>query len=374
MNKHLISAALLACALGACDGAITSSPNDDISVDPATAVSDVRFGRGRFNRDAGTAPTADGGWVTPTADAGTPTPTPVDAGTPTPTPVDAGSPTTTRDAGTTPTPTPTPDAGSPSSCVGAGCTCVRATEMWSDGFETGDYSNWTGRGYGDPWGDSCQNNAITTVHPHTGRYAQRNEIVCASSDPGGVHRGYGGLQFSGDTVLPGHTNTGTGLSAPNGIVTTFYTWLEAGYAFGDGKWISLFTVNPTCGYTERVITLGLDNRDGIMRAAHYWPEGTQTIAPGAPAFPMGRWVRVTVYLNFANGQMHVWQDGQSVLHVNNITRTTQTMCQWHWGLYASADNTDVVMYEDDKIVWRMEQPWTDFTREPWLGESQAVCD
>jgi len=244
--------------------------------------------------------------------------------------------------------------------------------MWRDDFETGDYSSWTGRNYDANWGNSCQNNAITTVHPHSGRYAQRSEIVCSSSED--VHRGYGGLQWNGDTVRAEYTNTGVGMSAPNGIVTTFETWLEAGYAFGGGKWLSLFTINPTCGYTERVITLGLDNPDGILRAAHYWPEGTQTISRGAPAFPMGRWVRVTVYLNLANGQMHVWQDGQSVLHIDNIVRSTESLCQWHWGLYASGDNTDVVMYEDEKVVWRLDQPLTDFTREPWLGETQAVCD
>jgi hypothetical protein len=246
--------------------------------------------------------------------------------------------------------------------------------MWREDFESGDYARWTGRSYMSGWGDACQSNGLTTMHPHSGSSAQRSEIVCRSTSPDGVHRGYGGLQFSGDMVLRDYTNQGAGLDAPNGIVTTFHAWLEAGYPFTDGRWMSLFTVNPTCDYTERVITLGLDNADGILRPAHYWPEGSLTIEPSAVAMPRGRWVRITVYLNFHSGEMHVWQDGQSIEHVTGIVRRTRTMCQWHWGLYASGDNTDVVLYEDDKVIWKLEQPWTDFSREPWLGETQVVCN
>jgi hypothetical protein len=266
----------------------------------------------------------------------------------------------------------TVDSG-PIDCVGEGCTCVRATQLWHEDFETGDYSRWTGRSYQDSWGDGCQSTALSSEHPRSGGSAERSEIVCASTSPDGVHRGYGGLQFSGTTVLPEYTNTGTGLDAPNGIVTSFWVWLEAGYPFGDGRWMSLFTINPTCDYTQRVITLGLDQADGIMRAAHYWPEGTMTIEPDAPAMPRGQWVRVTVYLNLYSGDMHVWQNGQSVEHVSGIVRASRYMCQWHWGLYASGDNTNVVLYEDDKTVWRLDEAWTDWDREPWLGQTQAVC-
>ena len=175
-------------------------------------------------------------------------------------------------------------------------------------------------------------------------------------------------------MLPAHTNTGTGMDAPKGVVVTFHSWLEAGYDFGNGRWVSLFTINPTCGYTERVITLGIDQPDGILRPAHHWPEGTLSIEPGAPAMPRGQWVRITVYVNFHTGVMHVWQDGRSVEHVTGITRATKQMCQWHWGLYASGDNTDVELYEHDLSLSKLGQEWTDWSREPHLGETQAVCD
>ena len=357
--KHLLTSTAIAAALCAgCDGAVTS---DSLAGDGSgrlptlTAPTDVRFGAPPIVDDAGVDPTPP----PTTADAGV-APTP-------PAPADAGTPSTT------PEPDPAPEPP-PTSSVRAGCECVRADLMWSDGFESGDHSAWTGRGYGEPWGDHCQSTAITTEHPHSGRYAQRSEIVCPSSSPEGVHRGYGGLQWGGDTVLPAHTNMGTGMDAPNGVVVTFHSWLEAGYDFGNGRWVSLFTINPTCGYTERVITLGIDQPDGILRPAHHWPEGQLTIEPGAPAMPRGQWVRITAYVNFHTGVMHVWQDGRSVLHVTGITRATKQMCQWHWGLYASANNDDVVLYEDDLSVWKLGEAWTDWSREPYLGETQAVCD
>ncbi|MDQ3034787.1 MAG: hypothetical protein M3Y87_20420 [Myxococcota bacterium] len=371
--KHLFSCVVIFAALVGCDGTLSSiTPESQLAGDGdvtraaayRASLFKHRWPRWQQRRDAGaTTPTADAG--TPMVDSDAGTTTPDDAGTV----VAADAGTTARDAGTA----VAPDAGT-SACVGAGCTCVSAREMWRDDFETGDHSRWTSGSYQDSWGDSCQNTALSTVHPSGGRYCQRSEIVCASSSPEGVHRGYGGLQWSGDTVLPSYTNTGTGMDAPNGIVTTFHTWLEPGYSFGDGRWVSLFTINPTCGYTERVITLGLDQRDGILRSAHHWPEGTMTIEPGAPPMPLGRWVRITVYVNFYSGDMHVWQDGRSIEHVAGIARATRTMCQWHWGLYASGDNTDIAMYEDDMVVWKLGERWTDWSREPWLGETQAVCE
>ncbi len=251
--------------------------------------------------------------------------------------------------------------------------CVRATELWREDFESGDHRRWTSSSYGESWGDACQSTAITRDGAHGGSGAQRSEIVCASRSPDGVHRGYGGLQWNGERVLPEYTNSGAGLDAPHGIVTTFWTRLDAGYPLGDGRWLSLFTISPACDYSERVITLGLDQPDGILRAAHYWPEGRMDIEPSATAMPLGRWTRISVYLNLHRGEMHVWQDGQSIEHVSGIVRGTRTMCQWHWGLYASADNTDLVLVEDDKIVWRLDEAWTDWSREPWMGAGVPAC-
>ena len=69
-----------------------------------------------------------------------------------------------------------------------------------------------------------------------------------------------------------------------------------------------------------------------------------------------------------DGILHVWQDGRSALHVTGVVRPLRTYCQWHWGLYASGDNDDLVLHEDDFTLHRLHEPWTDWAREPWLGE------
>ena len=58
-----------------------------------------------------------------------------------------------------------------------------------------------------------------------------------------------------------------------------------------------------------------------------------------------------------------------------FSRTRNTICQWHWGLYASGasgDNDSLVLYEDDNSIWKRGQPWTDFSVEPLFGKSVAV--
>ena len=77
-------------------------------------------------------------------------------------------------------------------------------------------------------------------------------------------------------------------------------------------------------------------------------------------------------MSYHDDVMHVWQDGQSISHVT-FDRPLDTICQWHWGLYASGDNDDIVLFEDDNSLWKLEEPWTDFTREPWLDGGVAVC-
>ena len=48
-------------------------------------------------------------------------------------------------------------------------------------------------------------------------------------------------------------------------------------------------------------------------------------------------------------------------------------CQWHWVAYASGDNDNLVLYEDDNSIWKLGERWTDLSVEPYLGKAVAVC-
>lgn len=290
-----------------------------------------------------------------------------------PAPEDGGAVAAEPDAG------PTPDSGAALADAGPGAAeppssstpCVRARRLWFEDFETGNYDRWTGRSYGDSWGNGCQSNRFDSTNARSGRRSHRSEIVCRSPDS--VHRGYGGIQFDGERVLSSYTNRGVGLEAPYGVVNTYWSWLDTPYSFGGGRWFSFWTVNSSCDYSERVITLGLEDATRRITPAHIWDTGGRvTWSPGAPSFPLRRWVRTTLYLNYARGELHAWQDGVSVFHAT-FRRPTNDMCQWHWGAYASGDNTDIVLYEDDISIWKLEQPLTDFTVEPWFEGTTTAC-
>jgi hypothetical protein len=239
------------------------------------------------------------------------------------------------------------------------------TLLWSTDFETGDYSAFTSNFY-DNDSSSCNTAQVGTDRWISPTHSSRSVISC-SKPPGLSHRGYGGVQFSGDTPLENYTNSGSGLDAPNGVVSTWWAWLDTPYDFGSGRWFSWYTVNGSCDYTEEVITLGLSDSTRQIRSEHI-PDsgGLITYAPNAPTFPLRAWTRFTVYLNYYQGVMRVWLNGAKVFDAT-FTRPSHLLCQWHWGNYASSDNYDITLYEDDMSVWKLTKPLKNTNREPLLG-------
>ena len=248
--------------------------------------------------------------------------------------------------------------------------CVRARLLFAEDFEAGTYQRWTSQQYDfDP--EPCNSAMIGTEQARSPTRSSKSIVRCMKN--GDSHRGYGGLQFNGDTPLGGYTNTGSGIDAPNGIVTTFWGWLEVPYTFGNGLWFSYFTVEGACDWSEPVITLALADPLNQVESVHIpLNGGTLNYAPNAPRWPLGQWVRTTVYVNYLAGEMRVWMDGAKVFDAS-FSRPTRTMCQFHWGLYASPNNSDITYYEDDITLHKLLEPLSDTRNEPWLGEQIPVC-
>ncbi len=337
---------LLGCnLLLACSGAVESGSGDE--TDQQAVASELRRWRWPRPRDAGVPQAGSGGSTSGSAGTG-------QAGM-----GQAGMGGTTGTGGT---------GGSGSAGTPSG-TCFAATRLWFDDFETGDYRRWTSQTYNTNWGNDCQSNALSTQTAHSPSHSQRSQITCAYTAEGNVQRGYGGLQFSGDSVVPAYTNKGVGIDAPNGVVTTMWTRLDSPTVFQNGKWLSLWTASGSCDWSDEVLTLGIEDSSGRLAAAHY--DGSRTFASNA-ALPRGQWVRITVYVNYYSGVMHVWQDGVSQEHVT-FHRDLHTICQWHWGLYASGNNDNIVLFEDDHSLWKLNQAWTDWNTEPYFDHGVSVC-
>lgn len=257
----------------------------------------------------------------------------------------------------------TPAAGAQVEARERSAPCVRAHRIWYEDFERGDYARWTSRTYNADWGPEsarCREVRFAGERVRSGARAHRSQVTCPSHTS--VHRGYGGVQLEGEQVLAEYTNRGVGADARHGMVNTFWVWLDVPYDFANGRWHSFWTVTTDCAYEEEVVTLGLEAPDRRLAPAHV--EATVR-TPGAPPFPLRAWVRITVYVNAHEGELHVWQDGVHVSR-SRFSRASRTLCHWHWGLYASGDNTAITLYEDDLSLWVLDEPWSAFAREPWL--------
>jgi hypothetical protein len=244
--------------------------------------------------------------------------------------------------------------------------CVSANSIWCEDFELGNYSRWTG-GYSAS--GVCRTSAFNASLFISPMNSQRSQVFCVN--PNDSHRGYGGLRFQGDAVLPSFTIPSSGgINAPNGVVVQFNIWLNVPYAFSPTKWLSLMTATHDCSNNwDQVVTLNLDDATRRLKPVHV---SSVTYAPGAPAVPLQQWARVTVYLNYSTGSMHVWQNGVKVVSAT-FTRPITTICQWHWGLYASGNNDDIVLHEDSIRILKLQQPLTNFTIEPWMLGIGAGC-
>lgn len=247
--------------------------------------------------------------------------------------------------------------------------CLPGTAIWCEDFQLSNYSRWTG-GY-EP-GSACESmNFATDLFvgpPGSGGKSHRSRVTCSTGDS---HRGYGGLRFQGNSMVPSFSTPSTGgISAPNGVVVTFWSRVEAPYTFDPNRWLSLMTITHDCSNNwASVLCLNLDDSSMRLKPVHV---SSVTYAPGAPAFPRNQWNRITVYVNYYTGSMHVWQNGTKVVSAT-FSRPGSTMCQWHWGLYASGPNNNVTLHEDNISIVRLDAPLTNFTAEPTFPGSLCVA-
>ena len=238
--------------------------------------------------------------------------------------------------------------------------CLQVQHIWCEDWEVGNYSRWTGS-YGAP--TSCEQTGFNGQKFVTPTHSHRSAVVCATSQS---HRGYAGLRFQGDNVVPSFsTPSSGGIDAPHGLIVSFWSWLKVPYTFSPTKWMSLMTVTHDCSNTwADVITLNLDDSTMKIKPVHV---NSVSYAPNAPSMPLEQWVRTTVYINFNTDVLHVWQNGQKVCSAT-FNSVGSKMCQWHWGLYASGNNTDIVLHEEDLRIVKLLEPLTNFTQEPVYDE------
>jgi hypothetical protein len=243
--------------------------------------------------------------------------------------------------------------------------------VWCEDWTPLNYDRWTSEYNNDE--NPCTLAGFTGETFNSPVSAMKSQIFCAGGI-NGVHRGYGGLRFQGEELLPSFTIPSSGgIDSVHGIVMQWRAYLSVPYLFNSQDhdlWLSMMTVTHDCSNAwHDVIVLNIDNESMRLRPSHV--DGVQ-YALGAPAFPRDQWVRVTVYVNLYTGQMHVWQDGIKIANAW-FTRPSGQTCQYHWGLYASGANWDITYYEDDLRIIKLTEPLLEFVGEPSFPGLASPC-
>lgn len=243
--------------------------------------------------------------------------------------------------------------------------CLLAAPLWCENFELSNYSRWSGT-YSAP--STCESTGFSTERARSATKSHKSQILCSTSVS---HRGYAGLRFQGDTKLPNFSTPSTGgINAPYGVVVTQWLWVDSPYTFDSTRWLSLLTVTDDCSNNwNTVVTLNIDDASMRLKPVHVT---SVSYATAAPAFTRAQWNRVTTYINYYTGSMHVWQNGAKVCSAT-FSRATPTMCQWHFGLYASGPNDNITMFEDDLSLVKLLEPMTNFTIEPRFPSLVSPC-
>ena len=233
------------------------------------------------------------------------------------------------------------------------CQDPQPIKYWRSGFEIGfpgewlDYDNgtWTQSGTPNPgtneaWtvvdGDSVPGGASE------GKNVYKGWILRAQSES---HRAYPCIHV--DFASP--------------LVNSWWVYLVTDYRnFPSGGWHHFATWGNNPDWDVHTMSvLG----SGKLEMAHV----SDLEIIGDNTMPLRRWVRFTVYLEYApagNNIIYCWMNGKPCMKATNIKPGGSNLQRAHWGMYASGNLPEGVQYNDDIQIWGLTGPWTDFTRVP----------
>ncbi|MDO8603907.1 MAG: polysaccharide lyase [bacterium] len=187
---------------------------------------------------------------------------------------------------------------------------------------------------------------FSTEQAKSGKYSHKGWIY-KTNNPSTVftnnnHRGYPTVQFN--------KTEGGAFKTP--VLIEFWVWLDMEIA--KGEWFSFATLDHTNSTEWDAVLVNLSDV-GTVQLMHVPSngKGTRTFQTTNIKFPMKKWVKLTICLNFdaEKGGAKVWQDDQLVSEANiSKGRGDGFFTQAHFGLYAPPSISKGVVYNDDLII------------------------
>jgi hypothetical protein len=158
------------------------------------------------------------------------------------------------------------------------------------------------------------------------------------------------------------------------LVNTFMVYMDADYGrmaptdwFHLGTWGNHDPVAKSGGWALH--TMGILGT-GRTEFAHTEPFSGEYIGPKPqPAFPLRKWVRITVYIHYqgTTGFVQAWQDGTPT-HRARVAKLGEfpgtRLRTAHWGMYANGATYQGVQYNDDIRICTLDAPLADLGKEP----------
>lgn len=238
--------------------------------------------------------------------------------------------------------------------------------VWESGFENGqgppewsayDNGSWSPDGSMPPGRTSAWTivDRSSGEPVHEGDHAYRGWIVGSANES---HRAYPGISAGPGQHLPAT------IAAP--FVNTFAVWLDLDWSrLAPTDWVHFGTWSNDPDWCVHTMSV----RDGRLEFAHAVPFSGEWIGPTPrPEFPLRRWVRLTVYVEYdgETGFVQAWQDGVAVLRADLAQCRGDRLYHAHWGMYANGAVADAVQYNDSFKIWTLDRKLTpeELTSEP----------
>jgi hypothetical protein len=233
------------------------------------------------------------------------------------------------------------------------------SNLWCSSFESGfpGTEGWYD-GHAD---DYYPGGSIPTGAAHGWTIATRAQFQGVFS---GEHSYKGVVNRAGQESHRPYPVLHTNVSSP--LVNSFMVRLDTQPTGSRDDWIQLGTWANNSDWGDVLVLNWLG--DGS-----FWPEHDDydsrnwSVPETARVFPLGRWVRITVYIYFrpnGDGTFAIWQDGRLMVRSKWTRRNGQALLRAHWGLYASSSISAATMYNDDIQIWTLSTPLENFSSEP----------
>ncbi len=155
------------------------------------------------------------------------------------------------------------------------------------------------------------------------------------------------------------------------LVNRFYVWADWNPDVTRNDWQHLVTYANKDNWGT-VLVLVIDSRNRV-RLNHLqaplggYQEGNGWEYVNSPTMPLRQWVRFTTYLDYQQGVMYVWMNGQLIIRARGGRLNdgpSHHLLRAHWGLYAGGYTDNSVQYNDSIQLWTLDQPISDPTIEP----------